>query len=44
MIWDEKSCDIFFSDDRHAPPGKKQVKDNEEEEEDLNEANFDEVF
>ena len=30
------------SDDRHAPPAKR-TKTNEEEEEDLNDANFDEV-
>lgn len=35
------SCYIF-SDDRHAPPIKKS-KNDDEEEEDLNDANYDEV-
>ena len=33
---------MSYRDDRHAVPGKRQKK-NEEEEEDLNDANYDEV-
>lgn len=32
-----------FSEDRHAPPNKKMKQKEEDEEEDLNDANYDEV-
>lgn len=35
---------IVFRDDRHGPPAKKSKDEDKEEEEDLNDANYDEVF
>jgi len=35
---------MFSSDDRHGPPAKKSKDDEKDEEEDLNDANYDEVI